>query len=736
MKKIKSKDAVAEIVGSVLLLSIAVSVFSVVYLDVLSDDGPSPETYVTLVGKLENKDDMINTVAFENRRGQILDPETEIIVQIGGDFGIRKSITLHQLSSYHSFLGNGWNIGEKIYPLLIFPDEFDDLTGVRVDANIVDKKSNSLVFWGRLQAGYEIPPFGRGGIWHLNESSWSGIEYDVKDSSGNINHGKAYGDANTVEYNVNGQTNRSGFFNYLENGNDFVVVPDKFSLDITNQITLEAWVNPLSFDSNIMAELENKFGYTPYIINRDNDIYIVVSEDQSKDGMVQTFTISSYGTVSEEPIDKTYFCYTNGQKNIRPIVYHIINDIYVIAYMGEDNHINLKTYNISQDGKYINYTGYSLTFNDSLHISTPNRPSIIKASEGVFAFAYRVSTNTGSLAGIMRVVNISDTGSFSDYEYNITFDDDGAYEPSFINIPGDAFAIAYRNGTNQGFIKRLKISHGNIEYIGTNLTFNSNEAYEPSIINVAGDVFAIAYRNQDDHGIIKRYKISKDYINPIGTSETFEASSCFKPILIKLYNQNYVVVYSEDDVGQPDGFYKSIEIADNGVITNIGPRETFDTTCLDPMAIRVTNRIFAVVYEGHIAHKGKLKTIHPEFTSDVYSSGICKYGSYGLFFNTTLVSGNINKITINASMPNYGLYHPWHHIALTYNRQQMILYIDGEPVASPLSLSNAIKITGSDLIFGEFFYGYIDEVAIYEKALTHVEIQNHFNNPGIFENEP
>jgi len=99
MKKIKSKDAVAEILGSVLLLSIAVSVFSVVYLDVLSDDGPSPETYVTLVGKLETKDDMINTVAFENRRGQILGPDTEIILTIGGDYGIHKSITINELNS-------------------------------------------------------------------------------------------------------------------------------------------------------------------------------------------------------------------------------------------------------------------------------------------------------------------------------------------------------------------------------------------------------------------------------------------------------------------------------------------------------------------------------------------------------------------------------------------------------------------------------------------------------------
>jgi hypothetical protein len=41
-------------------------------------------------------------------------------------------------------------------------------------------------------------------------------------------------------------------------------------------------------------------------------------------------------------------------------------------------------------------------------------------------------------------------------------------------------------------------------------------------------------------------------------------------------------------------------------------------------------------------------------------------------------------------------------------------------------LTEAIKITDSNLIFGDLFYGLIDEVAIYDRALSYLEVQDHF----------
>ena len=199
-------------------------------------------------------------------------------------------------------------------------------------------------------------------------------------------------------------------------------------------------------------------------------------------------------------------------------------------------------------------------------------------------------------------------------------------------------------------------------------------------------------------------------------------------------------MYSQSDVGQPDGYYRTIEIADDGTIINIGSRETFDMTCLDPFAIRISDCVFAVVYEGHQNHQGYLKTIHPRFTSEKFTSGVYKYKSYGIFANSTIISGYINSIMLDTLMPTSGLWHPWHHVVLTYDRNQMRLYVDGE-LKNFIDLTENIKISRSNLIFGNFFYGYLDEIAIFNRALPLNNITNptdairyHYTNPGVFIN--
>ena len=150
-KKIKMRNhaAAAEIVGTILLMAIAVSMFALIYMNVLSDEGPSPETFSTIVGKMEQ-----NNIVFEHRRGETIDQDSKIILEIAG-----------QTSDAFTFLiNNAWNIGNH---QLIHPEDIGLRPGdrVQIDGTIVDKDSNSIVFWGRLQEGYVVPPYGRGGIW-------------------------------------------------------------------------------------------------------------------------------------------------------------------------------------------------------------------------------------------------------------------------------------------------------------------------------------------------------------------------------------------------------------------------------------------------------------------------------------------------------------------------------------------------------------------------------------------
>ena len=76
----------------------------------------------------------------------------------------------------------------------------------------------------------------------------------------------------------------------------------------------------------------------------------------------------------------------------------------------------------------------------------------------------------------------------------------------------------------------------------------------------------------------------------------------------------------------------------------------------------------------------------------------------------------------------------WTHLALTYNGSKAILYVNGVPVVQE-SVSGSIWDEGGDLriganiTWGEYFAGLIDEVRIYNRALSAAEIQADMNTP-------
>jgi hypothetical protein len=75
----------------------------------------------------------------------------------------------------------------------------------------------------------------------------------------------------------------------------------------------------------------------------------------------------------------------------------------------------------------------------------------------------------------------------------------------------------------------------------------------------------------------------------------------------------------------------------------------------------------------------------------------------------------------------------WVHLAATYDGTTQRLYVNGAEVASRAqsgaiqTSANPLRIGGST--FGEYFQGRIDEVRIYNRALSVVEIQNDMNTP-------
>ncbi|MFP4017499.1 MAG: immunoglobulin domain-containing protein, partial [Halanaerobiales bacterium] len=112
---------------------------------------------------------------------------------------------------------------------------------------------------------------------------------------------------------------------------------------------------------------------------------------------------------------------------------------------------------------------------------------------------------------------------------------------------------------------------------------------------------------------------------------------------------------------------------------------------------------------------------------------IYKDTQYGLSISGNEISGFLTDdrwITFGTShnLDNINDYE-WHHYALVYDGENIIIYVDGQAVGAPqyfpgpvLSNSNPI-IIGSDLR-GDHFNGQLDEFRIYRRALTEEEIKS------------
>ncbi len=144
LKKIKRKDtAVSEVLGTILLLVISVSLFSTIYVTIFSIEVESSTPAVDIIGTIDE-----NMLILEHRGGVSLSLDTEIILDFNGSS--RESIKLDN----GDYLDDGykndgkWDIGERVtYPLSSLNDfmRFDP-----VDVMVVDKKSSSVVMMGTV----------------------------------------------------------------------------------------------------------------------------------------------------------------------------------------------------------------------------------------------------------------------------------------------------------------------------------------------------------------------------------------------------------------------------------------------------------------------------------------------------------------------------------------------------------------------------------------------------------
>jgi hypothetical protein len=702
---LKNEYGVTELLGTMILLCIAVCVISLILTTVVANLNESPDINVDILGKMEQ-----NNVILEHQGGDNLDIDTEIMFSIGGrKIGFLASEYMADNAKFDGY----WNIGEQV----IFPaSEFSDIEDLLINVDFVlDGETLSNVMYGLLQDGLIFSYHGMGAIWLLDENK--GIL--ANDSSGNNNTGIL------VDGKWNDTISVLNSSIYFDEVDDYVHVENSFSLTMTDQISIEAWFNPLGNTASIDDyKFDSAFAYNPDVIHINEDIFAIAYIDSSNDVILKTLIIEEDGNIDGGWIDLLDVSALDTNSCNDPNLIHIYGLVYGMCYSG-DNHGTgwLKTFRINDTGVIFNdVTDNTLMFDDTNCFN----PNITHVTGDIYVVAYE-----GKNKGIIKTFEISSNGDINPSIIDsFEFDTNSIEKPRIIKVNNNDFAVAYISKTNNLIVDTFNINPSGIINDIDTITLDTNQCNDPDIVHISGDVFAIAYASDmKNNGNLITFEVDNSgLISGSIDNIIFDFEKCEDPDIIQvfgeLYTNYFAIAYasSSPHVGQ----VITVEIQPDGQIEDTISYEFVYNSHhgFEPKILPVFGDlgVYLVVYRGYSPHVGYISTTltitDPTLPKD---RGLLKDGVFSIYSNATHMFGSINDITISSPINL-----DWIHVVLTYDGEEIKLYLDGNLAASTAH-TEPLNVNSNDIMIGYLYHGYIDEIYIYEYALYPSEILDHYN---------
>jgi len=293
-------------------------------------------------------------------------------------------------------------------------------------------------------------------------------------------------------------------------------------------------------------------GYVgPFLIHISGNVYAMVCENATSDGLVLTFTIETNGTIGGAALD--YLIFQSTQCKF-PKIIHVAGTTYAIVYSGQFDDGFLTTVTISAAGDITDPVIETVEF----MLTDCVNPDIINISLNMFAIAYHGADDDG----FVSTITISNEGDIAAAVTDtFEFETGSCYQPEIIHITDDVFAVAYQGPTPNGIISTFTISA--LGDIGASIidTFNFAVAgaYFVDIVAVSGGFFAICYQGPLEDGFLCTFSINNDGTINDGTLETFEfdPAQCSYPVMLHVTGNIYAIAYQGVD---SDGFLKSVNI--------------------------------------------------------------------------------------------------------------------------------------------------------------------------------
>lgn len=812
------ENAVSEIVGTLILVTIAVSVFSAVSYIILNpwfnytDESPPSIMLVASV-----KDDGI---VLEHRGGVSLDQQTQITLIIAN---VTDIFMLDEFNYWNDANLDGlWSINERV----VYPSS--GLAGKQISCQVVSLQKNMILFDKIIQDGTSVfspcltalvpddvtetsatlkmhynffnlscfssgslnftyGPFGgpycsspvarplsidgwyglqlngllsgtqylywawmncsdgtivdgpvsfytyqtTRGLWHFDEPIASTVAYDAMNPTSN---GTVY----TAEFIPDGKVN--GSLNFT-GASDYVDVPHHHKFNLTNEITIETWLNVskigAQFPGNV-SELSSKnisdfLGKTclePDLLRIDGVIYAIAYRDNVST-MLTTFQMNDdgvfLGVIDTKSIIVPHF--------FEPEIIHIADDVYAIAYGAADDQTEAKnhivTLSIYDNGTIGNVID---TFDTVEYYG--REPNIINVGTNIYAISIGGASYEVFPTGYVITISISNQGDIGSAIIDkVKFPQASCSETSIIHITGDIYAIAY-NGygatAGNGYIVTVHIlSNGSIlEPLEETYQYSLPSAgLEPTMIHIKNNVYAIAFgadsNDQLRTGFIKTLSI--DLLGHVinGSIDLLPFYTYLSPIdynfetdILHIYGTLYAVSFSGgNNTNWERGFLTTVSIEDSGNISDSAlfiyefkGRFTRGSTALNLMTH--VDRLIILFGSINSSDTGFLTMEKIDLIGE-QKLIVHKGDAYALMVNYNLLTAWMVIGDVTYTVSGTISFDTWTKIDLTYGLGFLNLYInDVIQTGSSEPCSGSIRTNLNNLIFGAGLYGSLDELKI------------------------
>lgn len=611
--------AISEIISTILLLSISLSLLCVVYVLVMGNaTNPSNTTHTSTAYLIASADE--TNVILQNNGGGPLTFNTNLVITIGGqDFYISAKDYIIDSN------GDGeWSIGEQI---TFDPLTIDSLYGLEVIIKVINPDTNSMLMAGLVQEGargdepyvqtlnpYNVwphsatmksyynfvkPGFLPGKFWfqwkRTDSLQWTRtpITNITAVLSGyqevtlyNLTANKNYLYEAWMQYSLGNSTiNESGGIKLFTTKIDAMGI---WHFDESSGITLfdssgqyppnDGIIKPneLRGPQRIIPELNHSSkslrfdGIDDYgqVSNSDTisvteecTIETWVNRSDHCDGLVgvpQASSLTQFGNY-------TLGCYD-------PFLIPVTGSIYALVSTNENSLGLLSTINITDYGDVINTIATASCSVDIFTFDTSCKtPKIIQVDEtnGIYAIVYPRPGSGNRL--YLKTIQIYPDGRINKIPINTRIlDANVSSYPDILSTGSNTFAIVYGiTGANNGVLLSINISNtGTISAVNKRLCF-SDIMQEPEIIKVvkSADIYVIVYNCIGDDGGLRTVRItSTGVLSDVSSHVWFDDDDGGNPEIINVYQDIYAIVYAGPILRQT-GVLKTIEIAADGTIT-------------------------------------------------------------------------------------------------------------------------------------------------------------------------